>query len=115
MIGIRGKTNYVVRLLAGWCVCLMMLGPAASGRYVEQKQDVAFSSSHLPTVDFSDTAAQQILYRAASVKLLGCASDTASLLVLGSCAQFSRSTALAVLRDVPNVCSLLLLRTLLRL
>jgi hypothetical protein len=111
---VGAKTNFVIRLFAGWSIAIMMFGPVVAERPVELKHDV-ISSSAIPVVGFSDTSTQQIANRAPSVKLQSLTLAAWSVLGFGTPSQFSRGDIGSLRRVVPRGTSLFLLRTLLLL
>jgi hypothetical protein len=115
MIGIYTKTNSFVRLIAGWCVAVMIFGTVGGEQPVELKDQVLVSSTVVHVVDYTDTTPQQIQHREFSVKLQGWLVCWWSH---GDCIGVSRSGPSSehlVQGVAPNLFTLFLLGTLLRL
>jgi|LakMenEpi03Aug12_release.lakeMendotaPanAssembly.Ray.scaffolds.fasta_scaffold03407_19 hypothetical protein len=115
MNGTYAKASSLVRLLVGWCVAVMIFSTVGAEQPVELKDQVIVSSTVVPVVDYTDTTPRQIESRELSVKLqgwLGCWSNHGDNIAVSR----SGPTRERLVHGLaPNLITLVLLGTLLRL
>jgi hypothetical protein len=115
MIGFGGRQNFSIRFLAVWCIAVLMIGPLAAERAEEPKKESAVSSSVVPAVDFSDTAAQQITFRVPAFKPKNLTLGLGIFVKSGFRSSISGCNVSPLLASLRKGTSLFLLRTLLKL
>jgi len=108
-------TKLIVRLFASWCIAHTMLGWVAAEESFKLQHEVVVTDTVIPSVEFSDTAIQQVAQRLTFAQLHSMSFASSSVLESGSRSQLSQYRALAEHRDFPKGCSLFLLGISLRL
>jgi hypothetical protein len=115
MNGTYAKASSLVRLLVVWCVAVMIFGTVGAEQPVELKDQAIVSSKAVPVVDYTDTTPRQIESRELSVKLqgwLGILPNHGDSITVSRSGPTRERLAHGL---APNLITLVLLGTLLRL
>lgn len=115
MNGTYTKASSLIRLLVGWCVAVIIFGTVGTEQPVELQDQVMVSSTVVPVVDYTDTTPRQIESRGLSIKLqswLGFWSSHGDNIAIS---QSGPARERLVHGLAPNLITLVLLGTLLRL
>lgn len=105
MFWIGGYTRFLTRLLAGLCLALSMLGSViATERAIAPQHEAIVASTVAPTLELSDTAVCQAVYRLTQDNVHCKALDSAPCLLCGTLSPFSDFGCLAD-RSVSSKCN----------